>query len=323
MSHDTLNPITNFDFRIGTLDARNFSEDCKPGDWESFPITFTPAFSGHPTRECRVRVIVTPNNQKIPRGEHNAAVVGIAQNVTNTGFTLAARNSDCARGGAGFNWMAICERSGRTESPIDLRMGVVQPQHFKPDCKVGDWRSWGVDFTDMGRTPKIFLTPTNLNVTPFHTDDGLAYHNAAVVGVVQDPAQDGFTLRGRNSDCAEGDSSFYYVALSDDQAVRSDIFVDCGELGVAKGFQPDCKSGDWDGWLVQFTEPFMAPPVVLVTANDRPLKDGQHNAAVVGIARNVTTDGFTLSARNSDCSTGFAGFYWVAFGCGKGCGTPR
>lgn len=49
-----------------------------------------------------------------------------------------------------------------------------------------------------------------------------------------------------------------------------------------------------------------------MTAND--LKVQGHNAAVVGIAQDVTPNGFTLSARNSDCASGQAGFYWVAIG---------
>jgi hypothetical protein len=62
------------------------------------------------------------------------------------------------------------------------------------------------------------------------------------------------------------------------------------------------------------------PPKVFVTANNHNV-DGQ-NPAVTGIARNVTTDGFTLAAHNTaKCMEGHAGFYWVAIGCAPGCGS--
>src|SRR5437763_2705681 len=89
--------------QMGTVPARNFSEDCKAGDWEEFHIAFPTPF---PLEASEVRVIVTANNLEVERGNHIAAVVGIAQSVTPLGFILAARNSDCSRGDAGFNWMA-------------------------------------------------------------------------------------------------------------------------------------------------------------------------------------------------------------------------
>lgn len=301
-------------FQIGTVPARDFSEDCVPGDWEAIPITFTPAFPA-----VGVRVIVTANNENVGKGEHNPAVVGNTRSVTPTGFTLAARNSDCARGRAGFNWMAVLETPGkRQRKPIDLRMGALQPKHFQPDCKPGDWQHWGVNFsTPFSDVPVTLLTASNLNVTPWHRDDTLWYHNAAVVGIVRDPTATDLTLAARNSDCAEGDCAFYYVALSQETAGKEDLWVDSGEL-TAQGFAPDCKSGDWRDWSITFSQPFLTPPVVLVTANDLRVKGG--NPAVVGIARNVTPYGFLLSARNSDCSGGQAGFYWVAIGCARGCG---
>ena len=44
------------------------------------------------------------------------------------------------------------------------------------------------------------------------------------------------------------------------------------------------------------------------------------NGAVVTVAQNVTTYGFTMATRNSDTAASFAQFTWVAFGCGIGCG---
>src|SRR5207237_2483717 len=126
------------------------------------------------------------------------------------------------------------------------------------------------------------LTASNLNV---------AGHNAAVVGIVRDPASDLFTLVARNSDCAEGNCTFYYLGLSQEKG-RSDIWVDSGEMD-AKVFAPDCRGGDWQNWDIQFSQAFLTPPIVLVTANDLGIGE-YHNAATVGIAQNVTTHGFTL-----------------------------
>ena len=299
--------------QMGVEPARNFSEDCEPGDWEVFDVTFPTPFPNRP------RVIVTANDLRVEPGEHNAAVVGLARQVTDTDFKLAARNSDCARGDAGFNWMAVLETPGEDVRRVpELRMGVTQPKHFQPDCESGDWQAWGVTFSSPveGR-PITLLTASNLNVTPFHTDDGLKYQNAAAVGIARQPASNAFTLAARNSDCAEGDCAFYHVALSEEGAGRGDMILDSGSVG-AQSFKPDCEYGDWRSWSITFHEPFLAPPIVLVTANDRNVKAG--NVAVVGIAQNVTAYGFTLSGRNSDCAAGQAGFYWVAIGCGRGCG---
>lgn len=299
--------INQTDFQFGTVTARHFSEHCVPGDWETCPIIFPKPFD-----EKTPRVIVTANNENVDKGAHNAAVVGIAQKVTPTGFVLAARNSDCARGFAGFNWTAVLETPGeQKEKPVNLRMGVLQPKKFQSDCTAGDWNSWGVNFSTKLEKCVALLTASNLNVKPWHQDDTLWYHNPAVVGIVQDLTPTGFTLAARNSDCAEGYCTFYYVALSQINAGKADLWVDTGEE-IAQHFGPDCKSGDWKGWTISFSEPFLTPPVVLVTAND--LKVQGHNAAVVGIAQDVTPNGFTLSARNSDCASGQAGFYWVAIG---------
>ena len=50
------------------------------------------------------------------KGEKVCAPVGIASNVTPYGFTIAARNSDCAAGQAGFDYVAFgCPQCGSTE----------------------------------------------------------------------------------------------------------------------------------------------------------------------------------------------------------------
>lgn len=299
-------------FKMGTVEADDYSKDCRQGDWETHRISFREAFPGDD-----VRVIVTANDQGVRRGTHNPAVVGIARDVTRRGFVLASRNSDCGRGSAGFNWMAVLETSRRRSPVVNLRMGVLQPKLFDRDCRSGDWNEWGVTFCNPRfEQEAVLLTASDLNVTPWGGGNMLRYHSAAVVGIVRDPTSSGFTLAARNSDCAEGKSAFYYVALSQSGG-RSNLWVDTGEV-TEQFFESDCKSGDWKEWDVEFSEPFLVPPVVLVTANNKDVRG--HNAAVVGIASKVTPNGFSIMARNSDCGTGRAGFYWVAIGCQRGCG---
>ncbi len=312
-------PINEAIFQMGTVEQRFFSKDCDTGDTELFNITYPTPFA---TMEG-VRVIVTANNLNVPRGAHNGAVVGIAQGVRVTpgGFVVRARNSDCAEAGAfaGLNWMAVLETPGTQHKPVNLRMGVLQPQSFSPDCESGDTRDFGVNFsTSIDDQPVVLVTASNLHVQG---------HNAAAVGTVLDPTATGFTLKARNSDCASGGCAFYYVALSHKTPGRADLMLDTGEV-YEQVFYKDCTEGDTRSWDVYFNQPFLAPPVVLVTANGRDANT--HNAAAIGMARNVTPYGFTLVGRNSDCfgeggllgpRTAIpAGFYWVAIGCAKGCG---
>jgi hypothetical protein len=56
-------------------------------------------------------------------------------------------------------------------------------------------------------------------------------------------------------------------------------------------------------------------PVVLVTANN--LNVVGHNAAAVGIARDPDGAGFVLRARDSDCSEGESGFYYLRVAPGR------
>ena len=316
-------PINEAIFQSGTIEQRFFSKDCETGDSELFNVPFPVSFPDQTQKN--IRVIVTANDLNVPRAAHHAAVVGIAQNVTIGGFALKVRNSDCAAGFAGVNWMAVLETPGTQQKPVNLRMGVLQPQFFSSDCNSGDTRDFAASFSSsLDSLPVVLVTANNLNVQG---------HNAAAVGIVMDSgiadlATKGITLKTRNSDCAAGSCGFYYAALSHDAPGRGDLIVDTGEV-YEQSFLNDCNSGDTRDWDVYFHQPFLTPPIVLVTAYHSRL-DTVHPAAAVGMARNVTPFGFTLVGRNSDCfgPTGLggqviassAGFYWVAIGCATGCG---
>jgi hypothetical protein len=326
-------PINEALFQVGTFEQRNFSKDCEIGDTETFETTGSQrvVFPEQFPAQASVRVIATANNLGAPAGTHNAALVGAVQDVTVEGFVLKARNSDCADevSLAGMNWMAVAETPGVQQKPTDIRMGMLQPRSFSPDCVPGDTTDWGITFSAPLDGPRVVVvTASDLNVQG---------HNAAAVGIVlgsdgNPPAPTGFALKARNSDCAPGGCGFYYAAISPGIPGNGSLIVDTGEVS-SQNFFNDCSDGDTRAQEVYFSRPFLTPPMILVTANDGHLGRGlQHQAFPVGMARSVTPYGFTLVGRNSDCFTGDggiiargkvpgqAGFFWVAIGCALGCG---
>ena len=86
-------------------------------------------------------------------------------------------------------------------------------------------------------------------------------------------------------------------------------------LGAGSSFWPSGQPGDTTLFDVYFNQlNWLRPPLVFLTANTVGAENVPHNAFAVGIAQNVTTYGFKLRARNSDCASGACGFYWVAIG---------
>jgi hypothetical protein len=333
-------PINQAVIQIGRETRRDFNTSCSPLDWQPFDITFPMPF---PTKD--VRVIVTANDFDADPDRDNNPVVGVVEDLTPVGFRLWGRNPfECVRSFAGFNWMAVAETPGREHHPdIDLRMGVVQPRFFWGRC-LGNPLFWRVNFgprRTLGAAdnlPIVLATANNLNTWattteakfdggPVHAQDWEPLPTAATVAVVQRADPTGFFLKAWNADMHWGNCAFYHVALAHTTSPGVDLFVETGRVG-AKQFQPRDNEGDWRLWDVPFTDPFLTPPTVLVTANDL-MDDGSFvpdrgpgNAkavAAVGTAQNVTTHGFTLKARNSDCGDGFAGFHWVALGCSRFC----
>ena len=102
------------------------------------------------------------------------------------------------------------------------------------------------------------------------------------------------------------------------QAEMRDSQKDTGQ-STKQSFAAGGYHGNWEDQAVFFHEPFLTPPVVLLTAHN-PSMNEQLKLAVAGMARAVTPNGFTLTARNSDSQGGEVDFFWVAFGCGLGCG---
>lgn len=243
----------------------------------------------------------------------NPAVVGVAYDVNKAGFWLHARNSDIKSGFACFNWMAVSETPNQTtESDYNIVLGSVQPKYFCAGGTRGDWIYKSVDLRhNFADIPVILTTENNVNVL---------HNNPAVVALLQNVTKNNFMFTARNSDNCDGDGGFNYVAIldSDEPVASSNAWIDTGKVHPFR-FQPHSNSGDWNYWEIYFNKPFATPPIVLVT----PYRDKEckgEDVAPVGIARNVTTHGFTLAARNSASGNpGDAGFYWVAFGCALSC----
>jgi hypothetical protein len=308
--------IQDTHIEIGSTGASppQFMPDCISGDWQTYQVTFDTPFQD----AAKVRVIVTANNETIHPSQYNPAVVGVVTAVSTTGFTLAARNSDCNYGVAGFYYMAV-EELGQPPpgEGVDLRFGILQQKTFEKDCQPGDLQTWFPNFSSPfppNMQYAALVTGCNLNVRTT---------NVPAVGISRDLDENGFKLAARNSATCmpssgtTGACAFYYVAGVEGGKPEPDrIWIDSGVVSP-KPFGASCKTGtpNWlASWEVYFSKPFLSPPVVLLTCRDADV------VAVVGLARDVTTHGFTLAGLNSDCGRGRALFNWVAIGCGQGCG---
>lgn len=165
-----------------------------------------------------------------------------------------------------------------------------------------------------------------------------AYQNMSVVGKVASSLTPGFLLYGRNAERffdLPGVCSFSYAAFTrTDNPSSFNVFVDSGNI-LGLNYEQAGKLGDKHPQFfdvvdknteVTFKKPFLTPPVVLITAfipgQGFTLDETSSSPpSPVGIARFVTTHGFTLSSRNSSgCHSGLASMGWVALGCGQGCG---
>jgi hypothetical protein len=336
-------PLGQTILKFGREPRQDFNGHCQPLDWQPIDVSFPGAFPA----SAAIRVFVTANDVNVSSEPDNVPVVGTVQDVTPNGFRLWGRNpNQCQRASAGFNWIAVAETPGEEHgSESDIRLGVVQPRHVGGACSVASPFAfptvWPVTYAgtrligSADAPPVVVASACNhhawagtidpINVNAVEVD----YERIVpLVGVIQRPLPDGFRLKSLNSGPFRGNGGFYHVAVARrGQFTPPNLLVETGALG-AKRFEAAGDDGDWQVWEAEFVTPFLTPPVVLVTVNDR-LADGStipdrgpsvgRAVAAVGIVFNVTTHGFTLMARNSDCGAGFAGFSWGAFGCVRFC----
>jgi hypothetical protein len=344
--------------------AQGFNQHCTTGDTQSGPVKFpSGAFPADAIND--IYVIVTPTDAAVESGDHVAAVVGIAQNVTNTGFTLHARSCDPQNGSASFNWIAFTNKGGQGQKfPPAVRKRVMQPQFYSPRGSGSDNWTYGTQLWNplpeltSAMPAYYFLTACDSGINGCDFPPGMLPHNAAGIGIVEGATATTYTVYSFNTDTAGGECNFYMFAIQegtnisdpgppgDPAAQNANMVVDFGAIYAtdfpAQGspsipnsqgiFSSSGNFGDTQLTYIDFDQPFAAPPVVLLTANNAltatqegelipiPKDPGGHNAAVVGIAQSVTPNGFVLRARNSDCASGQCGFYWLAIGCGQGCG---
>jgi hypothetical protein len=314
--------LKNVIFQIGnTFDPVNNTgaQQLNPGDWGSWKIKF----ATQPQSQFQnddVVVMVTPSDRGIPQGFGRCcAAAGVVYNADKNGCTIRARNSDKAAGIVSFNWLAVQETNAPKYPVFDIRAGVVQPQYLGRRGDNDSDNSWDIQLYNPFLTPPhFFLTESNLNHFESYYAPNMSNNPnlSAIMSVAQNAQTDRFKIFAHSSDIKNGTGSFNYIGVAPvpEQKGAIDAYIDTGILGK-KWFGPDENESDWQEWNnIYFKEPFLTPPIVLAT----PYNKNMHgNAAPVGIVRNVTTHGFTLSARNSSSDAGEVGFYWLALGCSK------
>jgi hypothetical protein len=314
----------------GRLSARFLREDNTVGDWQSWVVTLPTPFPAD-----GVRIVAMASSDGIDDGLGTVAAVPVITRTTRTGFTLAARNSDCAAGSAGMHWIAVLERPGQpTSTPVELRTGVVQSRGFAADGTPGDWQSWEYGFgRAMPAAPTVVAAATRSrgDVALSSIVRGAFVANAyllegmpAPVGVLASGRTTGVSLSARNGGGWSGHSSMNFVALTDLPTPLTPDPAPVLDSGTTPVVQLNATGGGAAVRIdVNFALPFSVPPIVLITACDAGLPAGTSPVAAIGVAQGVTTHGFTLEAMNTDSASGRAAFNWIAIGCGISCGAGR
>jgi hypothetical protein len=334
-------PMSQTIMQFGRVPRNDFAPSCNPGDWQPIDITFPQPFPSG----IHISVIATANDFLVGDLTRNEPVVGVVEDLTPVGCRLWGRYPlECASSAAGFNWLAVAETPGSERPPsVAVRLGLEPPAYFFNRCNSSD-NAWSVSIGprrqigDPDQPPIVLATVTNLNIwaqvmqthksgEPSRATVFQHLEPAAVVVAVQTPSPGGFVLKGQNAGSWPSAAACFHAAFAPTRQTQPELFIETGRVG-AKRFENADQAGDWQFWQVAFQDPFLTPPTVLVTANGL-MEDGtpvpDHGGGVaravaaVGVAHNVTTHGFTLLARNSDCGDGFAGFSWAAFGCERFC----
>jgi hypothetical protein len=306
---------TQCTIQTGTLgEGEHFGPAGKPGDWQEFSASFTQPLS--PTLPSP-RVFITPAlDNSFHRGSAPVCVITAA---TSEGFTVAARNISNSAGETAFTWVAMCDTAEKdpigtplTHDVPGLRVGALAPRSFAPDGEIGDLQTWPTprNFSPLGvevdpfsiELSSVLMTPANLNVTT---------NNVAAVGLVDRPQADGLAvLTARNSDSARGECAFYWAVFAQSALFDSSKREPSIETGAAfSSFAPSGSFGDWQFEDIYFSDPFLTPPVILLSG-----LIVNHRLAVVGLAQDVTPYGFRLAMRNADIIGGPAGCSWAAIG---------
>jgi hypothetical protein len=298
-------PLGSVSVRTGTTSTQAFSQSGLTGDWRTFNIPFNPGF--RPFAAGKIRVFATATRQGLAANDRGAPVVPVVGQISPQGFAIWARNSDIVRGNAAFNWIAVAEVPDAPPTNASALFGSLSPLYFSTAAKPGDWNSYSTPVPESRKPANpvpVVATAANMNVR---------VHASAAVPVVGAAAVDQVSLSARNSDVGAGLASFNYLAFLPGVAPSAKLIVDTGRvfpLFFAKGGQ----RGDWQTWTVNFADHFISPPGVIVTADNYDGNLRSYAVAATAMANDVTANGFTLTARNSDVSAGWVAFSWLAVG---------
>lgn len=307
----------------GRIPAAFFTPDGVPGDWRVFQVTFPTPFP-----DDAVRVVAMASSDGVDAGLGTIAAVPVIVGANRSGFTIAARNSDCSAGSAGMHWIAALERPGSpATASVDVRTVVLPPRFSAADCLSGDWNGWTYRFQHaLPSAPTLVATPvrhqgdSTLEVTVFGLVSGTAVlqQRPTLVGVAAAATPTDIILNARNGGGWPGRAAMNAVAVASPGTPSPAMIVDSG-VTAAVAVAPT-GGNIFTGLEVQFAVPFATPPVVLITACDAGLPAGTSPPAVVGTAERITTHGFTIEAMNTDVAGGRSAFFWMALGCGTHCG---
>ncbi|MDX2194112.1 MAG: hypothetical protein NW201_12215 [Gemmatimonadales bacterium] len=319
-------PLTETLIQSGRASARSFAADCTAGDWHSWQVAFATPFP-----DDDVIVVAMASDHDVDEGAHVAAVVPVVRGTSRSGFTLAGRNSDSAAGSAGMHWLAVRRRPGvASGTPVDLRTAVVPPRAFAPDGTVGDWQQWDWRFARPLRGEPAVVgsaARTPGGIQRYEELFGVIvpsvgqWHFGAAVGVSLGASASALRLAARNPTGWPGQARVPFVAVAPGGVTDPALHCETGR--TAPVAMPGAHLMTSEALDVQFDEPFLVPPIVLVTACEVGLAVGESAVALVGVVEDATTHGFTLRVMSSDCAPGRAAFNWVAIGCQPGCGGGR
>jgi hypothetical protein len=247
--------------------------------------------------------------------------VCVTRDVTAKGFRLAAHNADLDFGGSySFNWAAIEESPGVTNSVPLLDRGLFPPVHVAPfRTALGGKRSFQDHVFFFPKEPVLNRSVASVQLTT--TDQMVSEHSVAAVGIVYNPFEEPttFDLAVHNTDISAGGCAFNWITFSytkrlDPAAAQTpEPAIETGAVAET-WFERSGQPGDWRTWDISFRSPFAAAPTILVTANKAEDIPVRLSVAVLGMVQAVTPWGFRLAARNADLGPGLAGFHWIAIG---------
>jgi hypothetical protein len=280
--------------QVGRVDPQLFSANGKV----SVKVPWTTA----PLDPSQVRIIVTPNNIRLPDASttgYTVPAVVVVDQVDHEGFDISVYNAEGQDGEAGFDYLALAETVSSAVSatvmPPDLRFGIGQCKVVLEAGTIGDWGAWAINFSrsftggiddpvlrlltahnfgETGLTSEV--TPGQQEVQKNailqygYTNPRQSFTAAAVgVGCVEYSPSDhvGMAYMARNVDATTGKVGFNWMALirgANSPSSALNYVVDSGTVDPLY-FKAHPSQDEWEHADIQFTRPFAETPVVLVT----------------------------------------------------------